>query len=324
MSCRSHRRHQRGSILAFAGLTIVPVAFGLIVLAVDVARIAFTASEVQALADSTALAGALAVSRGQDAVQAAQGNAVTNFVDGRAASIATADVQVGVYTPATGVFVQTNVAANAVRTTPHVTVNTILASIYSRTPTQALTKTAIAMFKPLTNSYPVLPIVVGQCNFQQFLNTNDCSTLPTLSQVPNGADNSAWTSLSPTTSASSSNVGALLPASCGGSGAPPPELTINESIQITNGQATQSTLGNIANCVAAGMDTFVIPIVPCTPNYNQALPIQGFATIRITRVETSGSAKGLYLSAICATSGTTVGSGSAGTNFGTGLVRLVS
>src|SRR6186713_1907096 len=83
----AHRRHQRGFALAYVGICLLTLtAFA--VIGIDVARLAFTASEVQSVADVAATAAALAKMQGSsDPVAQAKKAILENKIDGVAADI---------------------------------------------------------------------------------------------------------------------------------------------------------------------------------------------------------------------------------------------
>jgi hypothetical protein len=183
---------------------------------------------------------------------------------------------------------------------------------------------AIAAYGANSSARPVCPIAVGLCEFQQYQTSQNCSDLPQLNQVPSGNDTSGWTSLGPA-SASASEAVRYLPVACGGGGLPPPSISIGDTINIMNGMAT-SVLTTIDNCFKAGLLTeCVIPIInnPCNTAFNQAKPIVGFATLKITSVTTNGMAAntGVQMKGICMTDEPGVPGN--GPNLGTFSMALV-
>ena len=310
--------NERGMTMVFTAVAM-SAFLAFTVVGVDLARLALTATEVQTVADAAATAGARALVDNNNAVSQAQRVVAQNTVDGKTASIAAQDVQVGHYDFATGTFVPSLPPYNGVRATGRTTVENFVAGVLG-SPATTVTKTATAAFGGLGSALPPLPIVVGECHFQQFQRSLSCSSLPSLTQVPDEGDNSGWTSLSNTDSASTSAIKDYLDRSCGGLGLPPPTLHVGDYIKVTGGQ-NASVLAAIDTCVLLGKRTYVIPIVPCgsADQYNQSMQIVGFATITIDSVNATGRKKGLNLSAICKAES---GPGTGGL-FGTTAVAMV-
>ena len=77
--------NERGQSMALMGVGLTAFLF-LAVIAVDVGRLAFTATEVQTVADTTAMAGAIALMNGADPTTAANTVAGGNKVDGTGAT----------------------------------------------------------------------------------------------------------------------------------------------------------------------------------------------------------------------------------------------
>ena len=120
MPSRSARKQERGAVLTAFVLTSTAL-FALTAVGVDTGRLALTANEVQTVADTAATAGARALVEGGSAATArAQAQTVVgqNRVNGTAASIQAAQLEVGSYNAATGSFANGAVPANAVRATP--------------------------------------------------------------------------------------------------------------------------------------------------------------------------------------------------------------
>src|SRR2546427_10564378 len=112
-------RGQEGFVLVLGGIVLL-VMFALIVVTCDIGRISHTATEVQGIADSAALAGALAViKQGPGTAQsAATGVATDNRFDGRAFVDGTSGhlvVEEGKWDTGTASFTSGASPANAVR-----------------------------------------------------------------------------------------------------------------------------------------------------------------------------------------------------------------
>ena len=303
------RRGERGVALAFAVLGLLafmPIA----VVAVDIGRLAFVANEVQNAADVAAAAGAQTLLQGGSAATArsnAQTVVAQNKVAGAAATIPTSDLLVGQYNPATNVFTNGATPANAVRATGRVTVENLLAGYFgSSFRTTTVVKAATAGFTGTGQATPTLPLAIGACNFdalQDCFATVDC--LPTLAQAPSGSDNSGWI-----------KSGNYLPTSCGGS---PTVMSVGDTVPLSNGQAA-STLKGVSDCFKSGSTEYVVAIVDgaCDNAFNKSRTVTGFATVVVTAVKTTGSKKGIALSAIFKQVAGTPGGGA----YGSGSPRL--
>jgi putative Tad-like protein involved in Flp pilus assembly len=303
------RRSERGVALAFAVLGLLafmPIA----VVAVDIGRLAFTATEVQNEADIAAAAGAQTLLQGGSAATArsnAQTVVAQNKVAGAAATMATSDLLVGQYNPATNAFTNGATPANAVRATARVTVQNLLAGYFGSSFQNAtVVKSATAGFSGTGQATPTLPLAIGACNFQALEScfaTPGC--LPALTQAPSGSDNSGWI-----------KTGNYLPTSCGGS---PTVMSGGASIPLSNGQAT-STLKSVSDCFKTGVREYVVAIVDgaCDNAFNKSRTVTGFATVVVTAVKTTGSKKGIALGAIFKQVAGPPGGGA----FGSGSIRL--
>src|SRR5262245_11905183 len=202
------RPRERGAILAFTGMALLTLV-GMTVVGVDLGRLAFTATEVQTVAevaatgyahawvagiknngadpgDAACVADALRVVRGNriDAKQAATGN-IERY-------------DRGYFDPDTnGPFtmaVPAGKTANAVRATATTTVDNFFASVFGA-PRSVVRKTAVATVTCGSRAQP-LPIVVQDCSFGGFDGPEDCPSLPRLTQQNVNEDNTCWTSLS--------------------------------------------------------------------------------------------------------------------------------
>src|SRR5437867_7108198 len=135
------------------GQTLVPTAIALVALAsitalaIDVARLAWNATELQDVADIAAHAGAVALLKGGSVVGSAQTAVHSNTFNGQQATIAASEIDVGIYDSVTSTFLVGAVPPNAVRARPHASVPTIMAAMLG-SPTSGLAKEAIAAFKP--------------------------------------------------------------------------------------------------------------------------------------------------------------------------------
>jgi len=323
----SRRRRQRGAALAAVGIAM-GAFIALTVVGVDLGRLAFTATEVQTIADVGATAGAQALATNfatggsLNPVAQAQTAAAQNRVDGSTASLAAGDVQVGNYNFATNAFAAGGLPSNAVRVNAQATVTNIVAGALGDALT-TVQKTATAAFGGITSGAPVLPLAVGECHFQAFQGSGSCSDLPSLTQAPSPSDNTCWTSLGPNP-ASASQVSGYLPTTCCqggncGGGQPAPSVTVGSVINLVNGQM-DSVLKIIKDCFDDGIREFLVPVVTCN-NCTHAMTVTGFATIRVDSVRATGNPKGIWLTSFCKADAFEGGLG--GTSFGTVSMALV-
>jgi hypothetical protein len=305
------------------------VILGMAVLGVDVGRLALTAGETQVAADAAAVAYARKMLRNEisggfeDPEPYARGVLKQNWIDGEEATMANMEYAVGRFDFESRSFRPGGFPANAVRAEGTADVNNIVAGVFGD-PTSAVNRFAVAAYGGASSVQPTLPIALGDCYFNKFQRTDDCSDLPVLQQVPDKDDNSCWTSLS-SYSANASEAASMLPeeccqgGKCGGGDLPPP-LAVGDEIDVLNGQA--NTLMQILDdCVRQGLTEFVIPIVECG-KCNQEMEVVGFATIDIAAVRTQGGRKGIDLASICNSDVGGMGGGTNG-NFGTMTVSLV-
>jgi Flp pilus assembly protein TadG len=326
------RRSQRGQLLPYVGVVLLAF-FGFAVLGVDIGRIAFTANEAQAVADSGALAACKSLSLGAvDPVSNAASVLAKDHVDGKALAVSGAistpsspGTNVGIqlgnwdYTQANPTFIPGGNPSNAARATSNALVNNMMAGLIGH-PQSTITRDAVAAFSGVCRSQLVLPIALGDCWFQQFLDSGgDCSQITNFFQVP-GTGNTCWTSLSPSVQGASTIRG-YLPSECThGADDPPPPVSIGDNINVTNGQL-DSVLQTIKDCVDNhNLRDWTIPIIQCG-KCNQEAPVTGFAAVHIDCVVANGGdscggsrVKGLYLHSVClANSGD---SGGGCTNYG--------
>jgi hypothetical protein len=297
-------RRNRGSVIAFLAVALA-ASMGLAVVAVDLAHLSTAAGEVQTLADAGATGAVRTLMRpdvGDDEVAAVVDVLLAeNTIDGvPGTSGAQRVVQVGGFDFETRAFTTAGTTRNAVRVSVTATVNNLVAGFYG-VPQSDVTREAIAAFSGPRTGRPMLPLVIGRCHFEDYERTGACADLPELTQVPDGTDGSGWTSLA-LDPASASAALRYLPADCGGGGEEPPTVRVGDEINVMNGQAN-SVLKTVGDCVAAGHDEFVVPIVEldCDGKFNRQKAVIGFATLDVTGVRTKGGDKGLDVSAVCST-----------------------
>lgn len=326
---RVHRRGrgERGAALAMTGIAMLLIV-GMAVVGVDVGHLAFTANEVQALADLSATSYMKSVALNQD--DGGSRNPVTetesvigaNAVGGGQATLGNIErFEPGAYDVATRTFTPGATPVNAVRATAVATVPNFFAGIYGDFET-TVRREAIASLTPPGRA-PVLPLAIGECFWDIFENTGDCSDQPRFSQIPSNDDNSCWTSLLEG-SANANTFRNLIRAYCRLNGEDPGTVTLHDVIALNEGQVTGPALGAIQECLDAGINEFVVPVIPCNRQCNQTAEVIGFATITVTSVvKSGGQAKmGVNASAVCSTD--PPGAAGGGTEpTGTTVVSLV-
>jgi len=255
-------RNQRG--MAAAAIAMAMAAFiGFAVVGVDIARLAFTATEVQTLADVAATAGARALYDGQPVVGQAQTAAAQNKVDGQPGAInPPGSVVVGHYDFTSATFSPGGTPSNAVQANAERTVNNFVAAALGNQWRQTkVEKMAIAPVSgpaqgcvPPTGcspndwacycsngTAPCLPIGVPDSCF------DDLNSLPPLMVAPGGT--AAWTSFGDN-STSANTVRPYLdqgPCQASGGGGTPGEQDVGASrICVSNGINPQcSAQGNV-------------------------------------------------------------------------------
>jgi Flp pilus assembly protein TadG len=283
-SIRRARNGERGFALAAFALSMTAL-FALAAVAIDLGRIAHTANEVQNVADIAATAGATNLINGGTAATArsdAQAVVAQNAVAGSTASIQTSDLQVGQYDPTTNVFTNGATPPNAVRATPSVTVQNLFAGIFGSSENYTtISKTATAGFSGVSVAAPTLPLVIRDCQWQSIAACINSSCLPPpLTLQPDGS-NSCWSSLT-TPSANKNTVEQYFPSVCHGNQTPP-TISVADSVNLSNGTINQ-LVNDVGDCLAAGLNTFVVPIVACSSNCNQSAAVTGFATVQLSSV----------------------------------------
>jgi hypothetical protein len=290
---------------------------GMTVVGVDLGRLAFTATEVQTVAEVAATGYAHAWLQGvknggdpgdgacaADALRVVRGNRIDTK---QAANANIERYERGFFDPDTdGPFttaVPAGKTANAVRATATTTVDNFFASVFG-TPKSVVRKTAVATVTCGNRTRP-LPIIVQDCSFGGFDGPEDCASLPQLTQQTVHDENTCWTSLG-SASASSNNVRDLIMAQCCPAGPgncmlPPdyPEVSEGQDVSVMNGQAT-TLLMAMQDCWDAGFREFVVPITPCGTPCTQTNEVSGFANIVLTaRPVTKGKSKYISLSSFC-------------------------
>jgi hypothetical protein len=295
-------------------LTIV----GMAVLGVDVGRLTFTANETQILADVGAAAGATALldyrfnDPSVDPALVARNTVLSNAVAGESAAEGNIiSIEYGTFDRATRDFevVGGPDEADAIRVRTAATVNNLFSPILPGDDNvSTVFREAVGSgIQCPSSGQPVMPITFGDCTFDAFEGPADCSNPPRAILAPDQVDTACWTSLDDS-SANSDRTRSMLPAQCCAQcdGAPGPLVSKGDFINVSNG-VNASVLQALRGCLQAGLTDFTIPIVKCDPDgtlkCNQAREVVGFAKFRMTRVQASGSAKGVDLEFFCNSDG---------------------
>ena len=325
-SMRASLANERGISLIATALWIM-CFFGLTAVGIDVARIAFTASEVQSAADLAALAGARAIVDGTNHQTAADtmlgsgGGTSPNTINGQSAYAGSSThlVEKGVVTNA-GVFtVDNTVAANAARATVVATVDNLFTGIFGGSNgSTTITKQAVAGLATVGSGRPDIPLALSGGCFDNFNCTaGNCPTLSTF------ANNAGWTGL--TLGHDASTVGSLIPAPCG-DGAIPPVVNVGDVIDTGNG--TQNVNFGKLRCLVCdhNVTEFTVAVVdkPCGTGFTSDYTVKGFATVVINTVQYCSAGwdqKNVPMLAV-RRAGSAGGVGGCA-NCGTGQIRIV-
>lgn len=303
--------NQRGVILPLIGIVFGAIA-AMAAVGAGVGRLTLASTEVQNAADVAALAGARAVFENDspwfDATIALGGNKVEN----RATTFMLDELVVGNYDYDARAFDGSAVPENAVKARVRTTVSNPFGALIGE-PTQVVEKIAYASLSGLRGGRPTLPIVIGECNFEEDCFSQSC--MPRLTQVPDPDDNSGWTAFF--VNSNVPNVQSYVPQPCGDGNIQ--ELWIGDIINVSNGQSTP--LLEAFECLVDNNNLrHLIPIVPCGGQFNQTKEVLGFATIDLEEVDLHGGGKGISLQAIFKSNAV----GAVGGNlYGTGSVSLV-
>jgi Flp pilus assembly protein TadG len=288
--------------------------FGLAAVAIDIGRISMVANETQNVADIAATAGAVNLLNSGTATTAradAQTVVAQNRLAGANATIDTADIQVGQYNPQTNTFTNGANPPDAVKATKTTTVQNLFAGFFgSSFMNSTVTRSATAGFTGPGQAAVTLPLVIGDCDFGALNQcTLDPSCLPSLTQAPDPSNNSGWIK----------NDAPYYPAACGGPSTPT-IVNVGDSLGLQGGQGTGNWLRTVENCFNQGIKEFTVPIVSCAKsNFNQSAIVVGFATIDVTSIVDTTSAKGLNLNAVFKED---TGAPAGGGAYGMGKMRL--
>jgi hypothetical protein len=284
---RPHARLERGAVLAAAGIWFAALV-AIVAIAVEVARLTNTATEVQVAADAGALGAATAIGRGQigQAIPIGKSAAAANYADGRTVKTGDVQIDIGRYDPDPAAAVHFDatctpgVDCTAARAT--VTLNNvryITASLLNGQAGTGVQKNAVAAAQCQGSAYPI-PLAVCSSVFQSIPQGDLCGSLGgPFFMNPNGANNACWTSLS-LSSANKSTFLGLLPPQCGGNQI---EAFVQHPTNLQNG-VDNKVWQALQCCIACqNVHDFTVPVVDCGAmgGCNTSPLILGFASIHI-------------------------------------------
>lgn len=304
-SVKQRFKEERGVAVPLVAI-VMTVLVALAGVGVDTGRVASVATEAQNAADAAALAAVRAVVDDEDPTTRANQVLAQNSINGSPATPYLETLEVGYIDPNYN-FTAGGTPANAVRAAVVAEVDTVVLGAIGH-PKATVTREAIATLAGMGSGVPTLPIVLGDCHFDPTCQSQSC--MPYLSQVPNTTNNSAWTSFF-VGNTSNSTVNDFMPEPCGDGDQQ--FLKVGDDINLNNGQ-TNPLLRDIECLLNNGMNTFVIPIVPCVGSYLQEKEVVGFAKIEIDYVVSNSSPKGVWLHGIYDGTPGSPGGGSYGLN----------
>jgi len=282
------RRTERGIALVATAISLVAL-LAIAAIALEVARLTDTATEVQVAADSAALAAALAISQNLSGQAAANGKsaAAANTADARSVDPSGVQIDIGHYNSdptASPHFTTTctaGVDCNAARATVTVSnVNYIMAGILNGQTGTNVLKNAVA-FVPCQGSGTPVPLAVCQQVLHSIPQDDLCGTTSiSFTMNPQAAQNACWTSLDTSVHANTSYDLTLFPPQCGGT---PVSTTLQQQIELTNGVADK-VYKALQCCIQChGIHDFTVTTIDCTGLIlcTGAEAVTGFATIHI-------------------------------------------
>ena len=293
------RRGQEGFALIAGGLVLLAM-FALIVVAIDIGRISHTATEVQGIADSAAMAGALAVLKegAGKAQPAATAAANDNRFDGQnfvAGTNGQLDVNEGSWDPSTASFTLGGSPTNAVRAiATGQSVRYVTAPLIPGVaPTSDIQKLAVAVIAAPSIAVVNMPLAIcsnvaigvspqppGPCANGD---GTVIKTIPDLQQSQPSTQNSCFSGLG--TGANSQNEWDLLPAQCGGTTVA--TVDVGEIISLDAGenakvlQKLQACVGPAQGGYANNVHRFVVPVINNCTCSGAHLQVAGFVEIQI-------------------------------------------
>jgi Flp pilus assembly protein TadG len=281
---RIGNRKEHGVTLLATGVWL-SAFLALAAIAVEVARLTDTATEVQVAADSAALAAALAISQGQNgqAISNGQSAAANNWADGRSVDPNGVQIDIGHYDsdPAANPhFTPTctpGVDCNAAKATVTVSnVKYIIASILGGQETN-VQKNAVAAAECQGSATP-LPLAICTSALTSIPPDKLCGQLTSAINIqPDSAQNGCWTSLN-SASSSASFVESIFPAKCGGT---PLYTSLGENIDL-HGGLSDAVFKALQCCIQCqDVHDFTVPVISCTGSCGGSPPVLGFATLHI-------------------------------------------
>src|SRR5216117_260138 len=277
------KKRTKGQALIYIGVFML-LFMGFAALAVDGARLYFSAREAQTAADAAAIGGMLRLIESgdsNDAVAGAQQSANLNTVNGQAASIDASNIFVGHWTcsPAvacTPTFTAGATPYNAVTTTPSYPISNLMPLWQSVSHPR---RNATAAWLTLGTGIPGIPLVLANC-FSCY--SNACNPPPeeiTFSAGGTGNSNSAWFYPTCTSGCGASAVGNYVPAGCGGGGLVAPTLNLGSTVNVGNGGIT--SVCRHFECLIGNQYLVGVVGQACGQAYVGTDTITGFATVRV-------------------------------------------
>jgi hypothetical protein len=310
-------KNEKGVAVPMLAVSMMAIVF-CVGIGVDIGRLAVVADEVQNAADIAATAAAFQfVKPGEDTStprESAEDILSQNEINNT--SVASSNLtllEFGNYNVDTDTFTANLAPINAAHSRVEYTANNIVFAGLGR-PTTLVAKEAIAAFQPSGGGTPTIPLTIGDCLLNTGCTEDECQ--PTLTQVPNPDDNSAWTGFFQV--ASTSEISTLFPEVCEDDAVTPPYIQVGDFINLINGQSVP--LLNMVECMLENNLTEVlVPVTECGGSLNQAREVLGFARFEILAVTSKGGDKGITIRGLTSASDGPSG----GENFGAGIITLV-
>lgn len=310
-------RNERGVAVPMVAIAMMALLFCTGV-GVDVGRLGVVADEVQNAADIAATAAAFQyVQPGSDTStprESAEDVLGQNEISNTAvASSHLTLLEFGNYNRSDDTFTANLEPINAAHSRVEYTANNLVFGLLGK-PDTLVAKEAIAAFNPTGSGKPTLPLTVGDCLLNPECTEDACQ--PTLTQVPNPDDNSAWTGFFNV--ANTTDISVLFPEECEPDATEPPTIRVGDFINLINGQSTP--LLRMVQCLIDNdMTEVLVPVTECGGSLNQAREVLGFARFQLLTVVDSGGNKGITIRGL-----TSANDGpSGGENFGAGIITLV-
>jgi Flp pilus assembly protein TadG len=267
---RQHE-HERGVALVAVAIFFA-VLLGITAIGVDLGRLAHTSTEVQAVADAAATAGAIALNKRNGVAGGSLPDAHVvsgdNMMNGSLAPDANVDIVEGNYNFATATFTAGGAKRAAVKATAHTPVTNLFAGIFDfinngrlqGTPKgtdfkhTTVARVSIAGFAGKGSgcsapqgcsatdvncwcqrgAAPCLPIAIPSCKFDTVVEQG-------LVVTPSTSDNAAWTTFDDV--ASTAKLLPLFPSPCGSGAIQEQDAFNGNTINLNNGIASQSQNG---------------------------------------------------------------------------------